>query len=378
MQLLRLLIMIFFNVTAWYYAVCIACIVSPLYVFLVKPRVDRVVAARHPAQPPVQLASLVTMPQEWTCRTEHPAPPTPRKSPFASPIALAPPPSPAPSTRASSALAAVSPHDTPRRSQQSRSSHLSPQHRGGSPAARLFTALHRRYHERRELFFGRSRSKCSDDGNANYQPAHPVLQQNHLAEVFYKRRQRFELYDKMNITEAALEQLYSSDAFQQWYAENREECLRDVALRRSCRCWASVATCTMVLFVCTTVPAYNFSTTAVLSSSTFAGLLKSRLSYIMTERQMASHFVAPLPYGAGAVQYLLNSTEYLLILLSACMLLYSCFLSDRCRSTAVMVVVSVLLLILESGVGTGAGVHLGLGLLFLMAVAVRSIYSASK
>ncbi|KAG5466116.1 hypothetical protein LSCM4_01258 [Leishmania orientalis] len=438
MEITHIIAVVFCNRAALQYALWAALLFAPLYAFALKPLVRwcRRCAAMKAAA--VAVARTASPPPAASTPYETPAQVSSASSKgYLSPVPVGAAPAPfvpifATSATAASTSKALSrssnasmshrssigtqlsplvPHDsTPRRqgsacSLEVKGTALTLEVEYRSPTQRFVAALRRLVQQRSAALFniGDSALRSALQSGEVYLHRHASLQlpsQDYLAQRFLYRQRLQEQYDKLNTTDASLEELYSRPAFQEWYAANREQLLRDVRLRESFAKWHSVATAFVLVVALMLLPAYSFSMQtdamqwisplasaedeAAVAAAPLVQLLTTRLYYIQSRgstRQVRTS-AAPFTFRGRADARAMATTavkaaEYVSVVAAACALVTSCFMPRESGTTATVALVSFLLLVTESALVPAAAVKLGLGFLVVFAIVSMSIYRAA-
>ncbi|KAG5466668.1 hypothetical protein LSCM1_00837 [Leishmania martiniquensis] len=274
-----------------------------------------------------------------------------------------------------------------------------------SSAQRFAAALRRHVQQRGAALFnsGDSALRSALQSGEVYLHRNRSLQlmsQDYLAQRLLYRQRLQEQYDKLNTTDASLEALYSRPAFQEWYAANREQLLREVQLRDSFTKWRSVATAFVLLVALMLLPAYSFSMQtnatqwilpltsagdeAAVAAAPLVQLLATRLCDIQSRgsAREADNGAAPSTSGARAGVRVMATTaskaaEYVSVVAAGCALVTSCFMPRESGATATVALVSFLVLVMESALVPAATVKLGLGFLVAFAIVMLSVYCAA-
>ncbi|KAG5491958.1 hypothetical protein GH5_00854 [Leishmania sp. Ghana 2012 LV757] len=429
MEITHIIAVVFCNRVALQYALWAALLFAPLYAFALKPLVRwcRRCAAMKAAA--VAVARTASPPPAASTPYETPAQVSSASSKgYLSPVTVGAAPAPfvpifATSATAASTSKALSrssigtqlsplvPHDSTPRIQGSacslevKGTALTLEVEYRSPTQRFVAALRRLVQQRSAALFniGDSALRSALQSGEVYLHRHASLQlpsQDYLAQRFLYRQRLQEQYDKLNTTDASLEELYSRPAFQEWYAANREQLLREVRLRESFAKWHSVATAFVLVVALMLLPAYSFSMQtdamqwisplasaedeAAVAAAPLVQLLTTRLYYIQSRgstRQVRTS-AAPFTFrGRADVRAMANTAvkaaEYVSVVAAACALVTSCFMPRESGATATVALVSFLLLVMESALVPAAAVKLGLGFLVVFAIVSMSIYRAA-
>ncbi|KAL7702559.1 hypothetical protein NQL31_001559 [Lotmaria passim] len=372
MSVLHLLLVFLVDDTALQYALCVACVLAPLYAFVLKPAV-RSARSDHRT---MALTTAAAAP----IRDDSPARPSAASSrSFLSPTSVGATPmqvTPVFHSQSEARAARVS-------GGRGSGGAVSPSLEAvGTPA--------------------RSAGKQVEYRSPTKRPTSQLPQQNYLALRLLRRQQRHALYNELDITEASLEALYASPKFQAWYGANREELLRDVQLRESFYQWRSFARAAVLLVALTLLPAFSFSTetnalqwrkplasdgSTAVASAPFTQILLTRVRFIQNERSaeavaaqaralpFVSHMRADVRLFAASM---VNTAEWVAIVAAVCSLVTSCFMPRGSRRTASIAFAAFLVVLVESALIPGVSVRLGLGTLIIVVVVGTKIRRAAE
>jgi hypothetical protein len=432
MNLVDVILALLLNKVALQCAICAACVLAPLYAFVLKPflrwtrcRASSAATTRHvappPPPPPVNIDEHHTPVRHSTASSRAFLSPT---SVGATPVQVTPVFHTAPHARASgersrsrgsgNAGTSVSAGDAYQRplleviGTAVQPAVREPEEEGEyrSPTKRFVSALKWQVQRRGAAIFGKdnhTRRAAMASGKVFInRPARRLPSQDYLALRLLRRQQQHALYDELNITQASLDALYASPAFQTWYGANREELLRDAQLRESSYKWRSLARAAVLLTALMLLPAFSFSTetnaqqwrksltpgnsnTGTVVSAPFAQLLLTRMNYIQNARSVevvatqalpfASHMRADVRAFAASV---LSMAEWVAILTAVCCLVTSCFMPRGSRCTASTAFAAFLVVLMESALIPGVAVRLGLGTLLILTVVGTEIRRATE
>ncbi|CBZ30635.1 conserved hypothetical protein [Leishmania mexicana MHOM/GT/2001/U1103] len=267
-----------------------------------------------------------------------------------------------------------------------------------SVTQRFVSALRRHVRQRGSALFKSHDSslRAALQSGKVYLHHHPSV---HLPSQNYFSHSLQEKYDKLNTTDASLEALYVRPAFQEWYAANREQLLRDMRLREAFAKWRNVATAFVLIVALLLLPAYSFSMQtnamqwvsplasvddkAAVAAAPLAQLLTTRLHYIQSRGstpQVATSAMLSSRRRADASVMATNAVkaaEYMTVVAAACALVTSCFMPRESCATASVALVSFLLLVMESALVPEATVKLGLGFLVVLTIVAMSVCRAT-
>ncbi|CAJ1036058.1 hypothetical protein Q4I32_007307 [Leishmania shawi] len=407
MEITHLIAVVFFNRVALQYALWASLLLAPLYAFALKPLVRRcrrcaamkvaTAAAEGTALPPAAASTLHNPPVRPSAASS--------KRLLSSVLAGA---TPAPFMPIFGTSAAATSSFQARSSIGAPFSPLAPQdltpNRHGSACSLEATGTAVTLEEAEcrsptQSFMSALRWHVRQRGAALFNGGASALG-NALGsgEVYCQRLQK--QYDKLNITDASLKALYLRPTFQEWYAVNREELLREVRLRESFAKWRSVATAFVLVVALLLLPAYSFSTQtnamqwalplteagneATVATAPLAQLLTTRLYHIQsrestplvaTRAALSSSLAGAGPWAMATAA--VKALEYVSVVAAACALVTSCFMPRESCATASVALVSFLLLVMESALVPGAVVRVGLGFLVVFAIVMMSIYRAA-
>ncbi|KPA85958.1 hypothetical protein ABB37_00254 [Leptomonas pyrrhocoris] len=279
-----------------------------------------------------------------------------------------------------------------------------------SPTKRFVSALKRHVQQRGAAIFGKDdsalRAAVASGEVFIHRPARRLPSQDYLALRLLRRRQLQALYDELNITEASLDDLYASPKFLEWYGANREELLRDAQLRESFYRWRSLARAVVLLMALLLLPAFSFSTDtnavqwrtslafsssntgvapATVASAPFAQLLLTRMRYIQNARSAEAVATRALPFASymradvrTLVASVVGMAEWVAIVAAVCSLVTSCFMPRGSRRTASVAFTAFLVVLIESALVPGVSVGLGLGSFLIVIVVATTIRRAAE
>ncbi|KPI83013.1 hypothetical protein ABL78_7969 [Leptomonas seymouri] len=430
MLLLQALPMLLMNKVALLYAICVACVLAPLYALVLKPafRWARyracATAATNATFAPASALSPDTPMRRSTASSRA------FLSPFSvgatslstTPVFHSSPEARAARKRSGSGSGAQSgappTHSDPRDRSASlevtgtaiRASGELVATEYRTPNKSFVSALKQHVQQRSVAIFGKEdhplRAAVASEEVYIHRPTRPLPSQDYLALRLLRRQQRHALYDQFDITEASLNALYASPKFQEWYGANREELLRDAQLRESFYKWRSLARAVVLLMALMLLPAFSFSTDtnatqwytplapgirnataakAAVASAPFAQLLLARISYIQNARSVEAVTAHALPFASHMradvhtfVASVLNMAEWVAIVAAVCSLATSCFMPRGSRRTASVALVAFLVVLIESALIPGVSVRLGLGTLLIMTVVGTKIRRAAE
>ncbi|CAJ1992892.1 nuclear transmembrane protein [Leishmania donovani] len=424
MEVTHIIAVVFFNRVALQYALWAAILLAPLYAFALKPlvRCCRQCAAMKAAtrsaertalQPPAA-SKLHGTPVRLSAAGSKgflsPASVGATQASFMPIFATAATVTPSYQARSRSSIGAqvapLGPHDsTPNghgstRSLEVTGTALTLEEVGcRSVTQRFVSALCRHVRQRGSALFKSRDStlRAALQSGELYLHRHSSL---HLPSQNYFSHSLQEKYDKLNTTDASLEALYVRPAFQEWYAANREQLLRDMQLREAFAKWCNVATAFVLLVALLLLPAYSFSMQtnamqwvsplasvddeAAVAAAPLAQLLATRLRYIQS-RELAPRIATSTTLSssrrrADAIAMATNAVkaaEYVSVVAAACALVTSCFMPRESCTTASVALVSFLLLVMESALVPKAAVKLGLGFLVVFTIVAMSVCRAA-
>ncbi|GET92592.1 hypothetical protein, conserved [Leishmania tarentolae] len=433
MEVIHIISVVFFNRVALQYAVWVAILFAPLYAFALKPLVrccrrcaamkaaaraaDRTVLPPPPPPPADQLhRTPVQLSKARSKGSLSPASVGATQAPFMPVFATASTVASSSQTRSGSGSAAVS----QRSSMNVRLAPLCPEDSipneygsactlevteaalrvekvGCRSVAQRFVSTLRRYARQRG-----SALECGDSTLHADMQSGDVYHHHHHHPSLHPRRQKYashslqEQYDKLNTTEASLEALYARPAFQEWYATNREQLLRDVELREAFTKLCSVTTAFVLVVALFLLPAYSFSMQtnamqwvspltsvgdeAAVAAAPLAQLLATRLHHIQSRGSAPQVTTSAAPsssHGRADASAMatnaVNAAEYVSVVAAACALVTSCFMPRESCATASVAFVSSFILVMESALVPGVAVKLGLGFLVMLTIITMSV-----